>query len=270
MRARRRSIGFVLPLGALLVACSATPTGFGSPTSPVQPSTPTGAASDAPSPDPAAGSQAVKFTAGEHARLAGRVFGSGSIGVVLAHQVDNDQSAWFPFAQRLASHGYRVLTFDLRGYCPGGVDGCSSGSPDVEASADDVDAAVRFIRGGGARTVFLIGASVGGQAVLESAARSDGTVAGVVSLSAPEFFAYEITAETLAGVTIPSLFIAGRSDGDAAASARDFSRWVRGPTDLLVMDTAEHGTDLVSPESPTLARTVSGRILAFLERYASG
>jgi pimeloyl-ACP methyl ester carboxylesterase len=268
MRARRRSIGFVLPVGVLLVACSTTPTGSGSPT--LRPSTATSAASDAPTPDPASGSRAVRFATGEHVRLAGRVFGSGSVGVVLAHQVDNDQSAWFPFAQRLASHGYRVLTFDLRGYCPGGVDGCSSGNPDVEASADDVDAAVRFIGAGGARTVFLIGASVGGQAVLESAARSGGAIAGVVSLSAPEFFAYEITAETLAGVTMPSLFIAGRDDGDAATSARDFSRWVRGPTDLLVMDTAEHGTDLVSPESPTLARTVSGRILAFLKRYASG
>jgi pimeloyl-ACP methyl ester carboxylesterase len=268
MRARRRSIGFVLPVGALLVACSTTPTGSGSPT--LRPSTATSAASDAPTPDPAAGSRGVRFAAGEHVRLAGRIFGSGSVGVVLAHQVDNDQSAWFPFAQRLAAHGYRALTFDLRGYCPGGVDGCSSGSPDVEASADDVDAAVRFIQGGGARTVFLIGASLGGQAVLESAARSGGAIAGVVSLSAPEFFAYEITAETLAGVTMPSLFIAGRNDGDAATSARDFSRWVRGPTDLLVMDTAEHGTDLVSPESPTLARTVSARILAFLKQHASG
>jgi pimeloyl-ACP methyl ester carboxylesterase len=266
MRARRRSIGFVLPVGALLVACSTSSTGSGSPTS--RPSAATSAASDAP-PDPAAGSRAVRFAAGEHVRLSGRVFGSGSVGVVLAHQVDNDQSAWFPFAQRLASQGYRVLTFDLRGYCPGGVDGCSSGNPDVEASADDVDAAVRFIRRGGARTVFLIGASLGGQAVLESAARSGEAIAGVVSLSAPEFFAYELTAGTLAGVTMPSLFIAGRSDGDAAASARDFSRWVTGPTDLLVMDTSEHGTDLVSPASPTVARTVSGRILAFLERYAN-
>ncbi len=268
MRVGLRWIGFVLPLGALLVACSTTVTSSGSPAS--RPSTATSDPSDAPTPDPTAGSRAVRFGAGEHVRLAGRVFGSGSVGVVLAHQVDNDQSAWFPYARRLAARGYRVLTFDLRGYCPGGVDGCSSGNPDVEASADDVDAAVRFIQGGGVRTVFLIGASVGGQAILVSAARSGGTIAGVVSLSAPEFFAYEITAGTLAGVTMPSLFIAGRSDGDAAASARDFSRWVRGPTDLLVIDTAEHGTDLVSPASPTVARTVSGRILAFLDRYASG
>ncbi len=268
MSARRRAIGFVLPVGALLVACSTTPTGSGAPTS--RPSTATSAVSNGPTPDPAAGSQSVRFAAGAHVRLAGRVFGSGSVGVVLAHQVDNDQSAWYPFAQRLATNGYRALTFDLRGYCPGGVDGCSSGSPDVEASAEDVDAAIRFLEGEGARTVFLIGASVGGQAVLQSAARSGGAIAGVVSLSAPVFFAYEITAETLADVTMPSLFIAGRDDGDAATSASDFSRWVRGPTDLLVMDTSEHGTDLVSPESPAVARTVSGRILAFLKRYASG
>jgi predicted alpha/beta-hydrolase family hydrolase len=221
-------------------------------------------------PDPLVGSERVRFEASDGVSLSGRLFGTGTVGVVLAHQVDNDQSAWFPFAQLLASRGYRALTFDLRGYCPGGADGCSSGSPDLESSAQDVDAATRFLRGRGARTLFLIGASVGGQAVLMSAARSGGSVAGVVSLSAPEFFAYEITAKTLTDVTMRSLFIAGRGDGDAATSARAFSGWVSGRTDLLVLDTSEHGTDLLSSDSPDIARVVAARILAFLKQPSSG
>ena len=31
----------------------------------------------------------------------------------------SDQSAWYFFADRLGERGYRVLTFDFRGYCPG-------------------------------------------------------------------------------------------------------------------------------------------------------
>jgi hypothetical protein len=31
-----------------------------------------------------------------------------------------------------------------------------------------------------------------------------------------------------------------------------------------------HGTDLLSSDSPGIARPVTGRILAFLERYANG
>jgi len=254
--------------GLLLAACSsASSSAAPPPASNVSIAPP---ASDAPSPDPTAGSQAVRFPASGGVRLAGRVFGTGPVGIVLAHQIDDDQSDWYPYAHRLATLGYRVLTFDLRGYCPGGDAGCSSGSPDAESSADDVDAAIRFFRDRGVRSVVLIGASVGGQAVLVRAARSTDGIMGVVSLSAPTYFAYDISAKTLAGLGVPTLFIAGSGDGDAAVSARRFARWVSGPTDVLVMNTGEHGIALLSSDEPSVARPVDRRILEFLRRSATG
>ena len=258
-------------LGCLLLAgCSTSSTAPVVTNAPTTASSgPTSTASSPPTPDPTHGSQQVRFDASGGVHLAGRLFGAGSVGVVLAHQVDDDQSDWFPFAQRLAARGYRVLTFDLRGFCPGGQDGCSSGSPDVASSADDVGAAIRFLAGRGVGTVVLIGASVGGQAVLVRAARSQDGIAGVVSMSAPAFFAYDITAKTLAGLDVPTLFVAGTGDGEAAPSARHFARWVDGPAELLVLETGLHGVDLLSGTEPAIARTVDRRILAFLRRTAS-
>ena len=226
---------------------------------------------EAPSPDPVDGSTRLRFHASDGVRLDGRLFGNGTVGVVLAHQVDNDQSAWYPFAHRLATRGYRALTFDFRGYCPGGIEGCSSGNPDLESSWKDVAGAVRALREMGVRHVSLIGASVGGQAVIETASRSRNAIAGIVSLSAPEFFAYDLTRRVLASVSAPALFVAGRGDGDAADSAQDFYRWsTSGARDVLVLDTSAHGTDLLADGSPSIAHAVDARILAFLERYGTG
>jgi pimeloyl-ACP methyl ester carboxylesterase len=268
-RSRTAAAFFVASL--LMAGCSRTSAGSASPIpSPSRSPDVSSASPASPTPDPAAGSQPVRFEASGGVQLAGRLFGDGPVGVVLAHQVDDDQSDWFPYAQRLAARGYWVLTFDLRGYCPGGDAGCSSGSPDVASSAEDVAAAAHFLSERGAKTLVLIGASVGGQAVLVHAARDPDGVAGVISLSAPVYFAYDITAKTLAGLDVPTLFIAGRGDGDAATSARSFARWVGGSTDLLVLDTGEHGVDLLSEDEPSVARIVDRRILAFLRRAGNG
>jgi len=74
-------------------------------------------------------SEAVQFRGAGGVDLEGRVFGSGDVGVVLAHMRPSDQSQWIEFAALLADHGYLVLTYDHRGVCPGGELGCSGGRP---------------------------------------------------------------------------------------------------------------------------------------------
>jgi pimeloyl-ACP methyl ester carboxylesterase len=268
---RSRIAAVLFVASPLMAGCSRTSTASASPVpSPSRSADISSLSPASPTPDPTAGSQPVRFESSGNVRLAGRLFGDGPVGVVLAHQVDDDQRDWYPYAQRLAARGYRVLTFDLRGYCPGGDAGCSSGSPDVASSADDVAAAARFLSERGTKATVLIGASVGGQAVLVLAARDPDGVAGVISLSAPLYFAYDITAKMLAGLDVPTLFIAGRGDGDAASSARSFARWVGGSTDLMVLDTGEHGVDLLSDDEPSVARVVDRRILAFLRQVGNG
>jgi alpha-beta hydrolase superfamily lysophospholipase len=86
--------------------------------------------SEQPSPGPPAGSRKVRFDALDGVALQGRLFGSGTTGVVVAHMgnAGDSQADWYGVAGALADRGYAVLTFDRRGVCPGDFDGCSSGS----------------------------------------------------------------------------------------------------------------------------------------------
>ena len=72
-------------------------------------------------------SEPVRLHGDGGVRLEGRLFGSGVVGVALAHMRGGDQSQWFELAGLLADNGYRVLTYNRRGSCPGGELGCSGG-----------------------------------------------------------------------------------------------------------------------------------------------
>ena len=85
----------------------------------------------------------------------------------------DDQRSWFAFANRLADEGYLVLTYDFRGYCPGGEGGCSQGDLQVSAIWQDVLGAMDFVRSEGATSVALVGASMGGTASLVAAGQQD-------------------------------------------------------------------------------------------------
>jgi hypothetical protein len=250
----------VIVLLALLGGCSQ-----GGPSTPAPPTPsphPSPTVLRSPSEQPPPRSRAIRFLAGDGTRLAGRLFGAGHLGVVLAHQIDNDQTAWFDFAGELASAGYLTLTFDFRGYCPGGMGGCSA-TGSLSETWRDVLGAVRTLRERGATHVWLIGASIGGDACLQAASTGAPGIGGVITMSSPSYVgAYDIRRSTMQRLTVPKLFIAGRFDGDAAKSARSFFRWSDEPRDMLVLQTGEHGTDLLDDTSPAIRSRVRGAILS--------
>ena len=89
-------------------------------------------------------SKAVEFEADDGVMLQGRWFGKGPVGVVLSHMGNraNNQSDWFGMALELADHGFRVLTYNSRGVCPGGQLGCSERGGGLEDRWLDVLGAV--------------------------------------------------------------------------------------------------------------------------------
>ena len=195
------------------------------------------------------GSTPVFFPTSDGVRLSGRLFGPADavVGVVLAHMLPADQTSWFPEAAHLAAAGYRVLTFDLRGYCPGGDGGCSEGQKDVKAAPTDLTAALDFLSSDGPTRVALIGASVGGTAALMVASgRQD--VPAVITLSAPEVLDRLAAGPgVLTNITGAKLFIAGLGDpAGAAASAQYFYDQSPQPKRLEIVTADDHGTDLLS------------------------
>jgi pimeloyl-ACP methyl ester carboxylesterase len=197
-----------------------------------------------------AASQPVTFKTSDGVTLAGRLFGPADAqeGVVLSHMLPADQTSWYPFAQRLAGDGYRVLTFDFRGYCPGGDGGCSQGAKDVNAAPTDLDAAVRYLRKQGPTRIGLAGASMGGTASLLVAGTDPEGIDAVITLSAPQVLSgLGVGLQQLATVSAPKLFIAGLGDPSGAVQAADaLYADSPAPKDEQIVTDDSHGTDLLS------------------------
>lgn len=202
--------------------------------------------SDGPKAD-LSNSRPVAFESTDGVALEGRLFGDGSTAVVLSHMLPADQRSWFAFADRLAGEGYMVLTYDFRGYCPGGQGGCSHGERDISAIWQDVLGAEGFVRSQGATKVALVGASMGGTASLVAAGQEGNEVAAVVTLSAPESIeGLTVDAQLLQQEQTNKLFIAGLGDAEAAASAEHLYEIAPPPKRVEIPPVDDHGTDLLT------------------------
>lgn len=238
------ALALAIPLVMLAAACSKAPA-----TAPVS-------------------ARTVYFKASDGVQLEGKLYGKKvGVGVVLSHQFNSDQSGWFAFAQQLASEGFAVLTYDFRGYCPGGDAGCSRGKKDIANEWKDVVGASDFMRKQGVSRLFLIGASMGGTASLDAVGGGRLSVEGVITLSAPDSFeGAVITQPELAALHGPKLFIAGRDDpGGAAGAANYFYDNVGRPKQIAIYPVADHGTELLSGASGTQA---TAAVMKFLDTYS--
>jgi dienelactone hydrolase len=138
--------------------------------------------------------------------------GAGTTGVVLGHQYFSDHCEFMAFARELAGLGYRALAIDFRG------NGLSATGRSKRLDLD-VAAAVLRLRTDGSTRVKLVGASMGGTAVLVAGSWIRPAVDGIVSLSGPYYFR---GLDALAAVTrsrVPIRFLVSRGDRPFAANA---------------------------------------------------
>jgi len=206
---------------------------------------------------PSDGAKIVRFRATDGPRLAGALFGHGRAGVVLAHQLGADLCQWVPFARVLARSGYRALPFDFRGYG-------SSQDVDVNLHVDrDVAGAAAELRRRGVTKVFLVGASMGGTAVVVAGARVRPRVAGVVDLSGPRSFTDVNALAAVPGLRSPVLFMAAQGDEGFVDDTRALYR-AAGTRDkqLVIRGGAAHGVALLD------SAAVRKRVLSFIRRHA--
>jgi pimeloyl-ACP methyl ester carboxylesterase len=273
-------------VAALLASCS-----NGEESSP--PATQTADTETAATEGKRAGYEAIRFRAGDGVELTGRLWGEGDVAVILAHGFSEAtaQDDWLelrPFAPALAQRGYTVLSFNFRGFCDS--EGCSDGTIEFGNNWRDAIAAVAFSEERGAKKIFLIGASMGGLAVLRAARTPGVDLAGVVSLSTPQFpskyyvgesQANDVTPARLKQIDEPKLFIAGKSDvqlpGTAplrpgiesvrfAEDARRMFAAAEQPKQLGLVDSRFHSSELVTIALPDqIVKETRGQIFRFLE-----
>jgi pimeloyl-ACP methyl ester carboxylesterase len=169
----------------------------------------------------------------------GVVLGTGTTGVVLANESVGDLCQWKPFADSLATSGYRALVFNY-----------SMGN-----SGQYVLNAIGELRKRGVQRVFLVGASMGGTSVLYAAAHAQPPVAGVVSLSAPQVYGGVDAIDAVKTVTVPALFLAGRYDAGYADEAQDlYAACPAKDKRLSIVDTGAHGVEMLTAPVETMVR----------------
>jgi pimeloyl-ACP methyl ester carboxylesterase len=111
-----------------------------------------------------AGGLRLDTEGGKHADAL--IVGTGGTGIVFANQSGETVCSWKPWADLMAQKGFRALVFEYSG----------------DYADKDVLAGIDALRKKGVQKVLLVGASMGGTAVLGAAAKAQPPVAGVVSL----------------------------------------------------------------------------------------
>jgi pimeloyl-ACP methyl ester carboxylesterase len=204
----------------------------------------------------------VHFRTTDGVRLVGARYGHGAVGVVLAHQSDDDMCDWVPFARILAAHRWTALTFDFRGFPPS-----VSSTQHAEAYTLDVRAAVRELRQTGARRVVMIGASLGGTSVIAAAPSIHSPVNGVISISGPADYPPENAIGAVPHLAMPLLLMAATSDPFSADARRMYAASDHDHTRLVLFSGPDHGVQLVG--DPNLGPRVRRLLIAFIGQATS-
>lgn len=190
------------------------------------------------------------------------LYGAGNRGVVLAHGGRFDKSSWTKQGRALADAGFRVLAIDFRAAVQSRAGQESACLHDEACLAVDVLAAVRYLRRAGAKTVSVVGASLGGGAAARATVEArEGEINRVVLL------AHMLIAapERMKG---RKLFIVSRGDIGSAdklrlPGIRDQYEKASRPKELVVLEGSAHAQFIFeTSEGERLMR----EILRFLSR----
>jgi len=185
------------------------------------------------------------------------MYGKGDRGVVLAHGGRFDRRSWKQQAQQLATAGFRVLAIDFRG--EGRSRGPGQSDPMSAPLHFDILGAVRYLRKTGAKTVSIVGGSMGGSAAGDASIASEpGEIDRLVLLGAAPYGPAE-------KLKAPILFIVARddasADGPRLPSIRAQYEKAPKPKELIILDGSAHAQFLFQTDQ---GDRVMREILRFL------
>jgi pimeloyl-ACP methyl ester carboxylesterase len=159
------------------------------------------------------------------------ILGTSQSAVVRSDESDDNACSWRSLAPTLAAGGYRVALYDYTG--------------DPRANLTSV---VAYLRGTGARTVALVGASEGAKTSIVVGAGLNPPADAVVSLSAEEALLGTDVAPYAGQLRAATLFVTAQDDplGAATATLAYYRAAPAATKQLLVRPGMAHGTELLS------------------------
>ncbi len=201
----------------------------------------------------------VSFPSPDGGLVHADLYGKGDRGVVLAHGGRFNKESWKKQAQELDRAGFRVLAIDFRGY--GQSRGPGQADPLSAPLHNDVLAAVRYLHRTGAKTVFVVGGSMGGSAAGDASVDAEaGAIDRLVFLGCG---GSESNPEKTKG---RKLFIVARDDlgpGDRPRLPRIRELFAKtpGPKELIIIEGSAHAQFLFATDQ---GDRVMREILRFL------
>ena len=203
-----------------------------------------------------AGPQHVSFPTEDGGLVHADLYGRGERAVVLVHGGRFNKESWAKQAPVLVDAGFRVLAINLRGY----GESRGPGQQDIFTAPLylDVLAAVRYLRKTGAKSVSLVGGSLGGGAASVAAIRAPAEISRLVLLGS------EVDDDPTK-LRTPTLFIFARDDasGDGPRMPRIRAAYEKtaGPKEWIVLDGSAHAQFLFETDQ---ADRVMREIIRFL------
>jgi pimeloyl-ACP methyl ester carboxylesterase len=200
----------------------------------------------------------VSFPTEDGGLVSANLYGSADRAVLLVHGGRFTKESWAPQVPALVGAGFEVHAIDLRGH------GRSHGPGEADASdaqlALDVLAAVRYLHSHGAKTVSIIGGSMGGAAAGDAAITSNpGEIDRIVMLGA----APNLPADRLKS---PSLFIVARDDtsGDGPRLPGIRAQYEKAPQPkkLIILEGSAHAQYLFQTDQ-------AGRVIREILQWLS-
>lgn len=217
----------------------------------------------------------VRFKAADGTGLDGVIVGSGTAGVVLAHEYNNDLCGAWPFANYLAKRGYRALAIDMRCF---GRSACPQGDA-AGRVVDDLVAAVAELRHRGVTKVAVVGASMGGSAALIAATRVQPSIDAVVELSGEanptSLLHIPLNAQaTVQQLTVPAMFVVANLDQFTSVDETRAMHQADKTADkrLLVLPSqfdGFHGWQVLTEASGAFSSTAT-KVAAFIAAHTGG
>jgi pimeloyl-ACP methyl ester carboxylesterase len=182
-------------------------------------------------------------------------YGKGDRAVVLAHGGRFQKDGWAPQARTLAATGFRVLAIDFRG------EGKSHGGAQRDPEGGrhfDVLGAVHHLRKTGAKSVSVVGASMGGDYAAEAADIEPAAMDRLVLLASGAYTA-------VTKMKGPKLFILARDDAndDGPRLPKIRAQYLKAldPKELIIVDGSAHAQFLFETDQ---GERVMHEILRFL------
>jgi len=176
-------------------------------------------------------SEEVSFPTEDGGVIYADLYGAGDRGVVLAHGMKFDKASWKEQAVQLANAGFRVAAIDFRGY------GKSHGGTKSKSPRDDmyldVLAAAAYLREHGAKSVAVIGASMGGGASANAVVKGKpGDIDRLILLS-------PVPIENPERIHVPKLYATAQGDPITPQVNDQFAK-APAPKEMLLLDGSAH------------------------------